>query len=141
MAVGGGDDRLHRSESVHAGSHRHQQRDLYRAKDQWICRCGIGDSRGDRTILSHHHSRSFLSGNDRRKPLYPGCFYRHQGGGLRTDPYFCGQAQWILAIAALVAIGVFGVTAVWAVLAGAVIGILYNIFWLGRRSGEKEDEK
>ena len=52
-----------------------------------------------------------------------------------------GPFQWILAIAALVAIGVFGVTAVWAVLAGAVIGILYNIFWLGRRSGEKEDEK
>ena len=52
-----------------------------------------------------------------------------------------GPFQWILAIAALVAIGVFGVTAVWAVLAGAIIGILYNAFWMGRRSGEKEDEK
>lgn len=52
-----------------------------------------------------------------------------------------GPFQWILAVAALIAIGVFGVTAVWAVLAGAVIGILYNTFRLGRRSEEKEDEK
>ena len=52
-----------------------------------------------------------------------------------------GPFEWILAIAALVAIGVFGVTAVWVVLAGAVIGVLYHAFWLRRRSGEKEDEK
>lgn len=34
--------------------------------------------------------------------------------------------QWILAAAAFVAIAAFGITAVWAVLAGAVLGIIYN---------------
>lgn len=52
-----------------------------------------------------------------------------------------GTFQWILAIASLLVIGVFGITAVWAVLAGAVIGILYNTFWLGRRNGAKEDDR
>lgn len=52
-----------------------------------------------------------------------------------------GPFQWILAIASLIAIGVFGITAVWAVLAGAVIGILYNGFRLGRRNGAKEDDR
>ena len=51
-----------------------------------------------------------------------------------------GPFQWILAIASLLAIGVFGITAIWAILAGAVIGILYNTFWLGRRNGVKEDD-
>lgn len=45
-----------------------------------------------------------------------------------------GPFQWVLAMGALIAIGVFGITAVWAVLAGAVIGILYNTLWLERRS-------
>lgn len=52
-----------------------------------------------------------------------------------------GPFQWILAIASLLAIGVFGITAIWAILAGAVIGILYNTFWLGRRNGVKEDDR
>ena len=52
-----------------------------------------------------------------------------------------GPFQWILAVAAFLAIGVFGVTAVWAVLAGAVIGILYNTLWLERKNREKEEEK
>ena len=34
--------------------------------------------------------------------------------------------QWILAAAAFAAIAAFGITAVWAVLAGAVLGIIYN---------------
>ena len=34
--------------------------------------------------------------------------------------------QWILAAAAFVAIAAFGITAVWAVLGGAVLGIIYN---------------
>lgn len=45
-----------------------------------------------------------------------------------------GPFQWVLAMGALIAIGVFGITAVWAVLAGAGIGILYNTLWLERRS-------
>ena len=52
-----------------------------------------------------------------------------------------GPFQWILAVAAFLAIGVFGITAVWAVLAGAVIGILYNTLWLERKNREKEEEK
>ena len=52
-----------------------------------------------------------------------------------------GPLQWILAVAAFLAIGVFGITAVWAVLAGAVVGILYNTLWLERKNRKKEEEK
>ena len=52
-----------------------------------------------------------------------------------------GPFQWIMAVAAFLAIGVFGITAVWAVLAGAVVGILYNTLWLERKNREKEEEK
>lgn len=52
-----------------------------------------------------------------------------------------GPFQWIMAIAALVAISAFGVTAVWAVLAGAVIGILYNTVRLKHQNGEERNEK
>ena len=52
-----------------------------------------------------------------------------------------GPFQWILAVAAFLAIGVFGITAVWAVLAGAVVGILYNTLWLERKNRKKEEEK
>ena len=51
-----------------------------------------------------------------------------------------GPLQWILAVAAFLAIGVFGITAVWAVLAGAVVGILYNTLWLERKNREKEED-
>lgn len=34
--------------------------------------------------------------------------------------------QWVLAAAALLAIGFFGITAVWAIIAGAIAGIIYN---------------
>lgn len=37
-----------------------------------------------------------------------------------------GWFQWVLAVASLVATGVFGITAVWAIIAGAVFGIVYN---------------
>ena len=33
------------------------------------------------------------------------------------------------------------ITAVWAVLAGAVVGILYNTLWLERKNRKKEEEK
>ena len=33
------------------------------------------------------------------------------------------------------------ITAVWAVLAGAVIGIVYNTLWLERKNRKKEEEK
>ena len=52
-----------------------------------------------------------------------------------------GPFQWILAVTSFLAIGVFGITAVWAVLAGAVVGILYNTLWLERKNREKEEEK
>ena len=51
-----------------------------------------------------------------------------------------GPFQWILAVAAFLAIGVFGITAVWAVLTGAVVGILYNTLWLERKNREKEED-
>lgn len=38
--------------------------------------------------------------------------------------------QWVLAIASLLAIGVFGITAIWAILAGAAAGIIYNFIKL-----------
>ena len=34
--------------------------------------------------------------------------------------------QWILAVISFVAIGVFGITAIWAIIAGAAAGIIYN---------------
>lgn len=34
--------------------------------------------------------------------------------------------QWVLAIAAFAAIGVFGITAIWAIIAGAAAGVVYN---------------
>lgn len=40
--------------------------------------------------------------------------------------------QWVLAIAALIAIGFFGVTAIWAIIVGAVVGIIYNSIRAGR---------
>lgn len=44
--------------------------------------------------------------------------------------------QWVLAVAALVAIGFFGITAVWAILAGAVAGVIYNSVKLRKDGGE-----
>lgn len=52
--------------------------------------------------------------------------------------------QWILAIGAFIVIAVFGLTAVWAILGGAVLGILYNYLWIGKRersSAEQEKEE
>ena len=46
--------------------------------------------------------------------------------------------QWVLAVAALVAIGFFGITAVWAILVGAVAGIIYNCAML--RKGKNAEE-
>lgn len=40
--------------------------------------------------------------------------------------------QWVLAIAAFIAIGIFGITAIWAIIAGAVAGIIYNSVRLGK---------
>lgn len=42
--------------------------------------------------------------------------------------------QWILAALALIAIGVFGVTAIWVIVAGAVLGILYHVITLKRKA-------
>jgi len=49
--------------------------------------------------------------------------------------------QWILAIGAFLAIGVFGITAIWAILAGAVLGILYNSFQLSRASAKEAEQE
>ena len=46
--------------------------------------------------------------------------------------------QWILAAAAFAAIGLFGVTAIWAIIAGAIAGIIYNSVMLNRR-GKADD--
>ena len=46
--------------------------------------------------------------------------------------------QWVLAISSLVAIGIFGITAIWAILAGAVIGIIYNSITLRRKDAVEE---
>lgn len=48
--------------------------------------------------------------------------------------------QWILAVGALLAIGVFGVTAIWVILAGAVIGIVYNSIRLRNDSETNKEE-
>lgn len=48
--------------------------------------------------------------------------------------------QWILAAAAFVAIAAFGVTAVWAVLGGAVLGIIYNSVKTGKFAEDKDDD-
>lgn len=37
-----------------------------------------------------------------------------------------GVFQWVLAIAAVIAIGVFGINAIWIILVGAFAGIIYN---------------
>ena len=50
-----------------------------------------------------------------------------------------GAFQWILAAGSFVVIGVFGITAIWAILAGAVLGIVYNTIKL--RKAEKEAEQ
>ncbi len=42
--------------------------------------------------------------------------------------------QWILAVLALIAIGVFGVTVIWPIIAGAVLGILHNAIALKRKA-------
>lgn len=55
-----------------------------------------------------------------------------------------GVFQWILAAAAVIAIGVFGINAVWSILAGAVAGIIYNSIKIKlehRKSAGKEDVK
>ena len=44
----------------------------------------------------------------------------YEGGGAAVP------ALWVLAAAALLAIGFFGITAVWAIIAGAIAGIIYN---------------
>lgn len=46
-----------------------------------------------------------------------------------------GLFQWTLAIVALIMIAVFDITAVWAIIVGAVAGILYHVHYLNRRSG------
>lgn len=43
---------------------------------------------------------------------------------------------WVLAVAAFVAIAVFGLNAIWAILAGALIGIAYNAVKLGKEVDE-----
>ena len=40
--------------------------------------------------------------------------------------------QWVLAIASVIAICAFGITAIWVILAGAVAGIIYNSVKLNR---------
>ena len=48
--------------------------------------------------------------------------------------------QWVLAIAALIVIAVFGVTAVWAILAGALLGILYQSIKMRRQRAGQDAE-
>lgn len=45
--------------------------------------------------------------------------------------------QWVLAVASLLAIGFFGITAIWAILAGAVAGIVYNAVKLKHKMPEE----
>ena len=133
------------------GAHCHQQRNLYWQEDEWIFWRGSCDDRSDRTIVSHHYSHCFIPGDGGRKSLYPGCVCWDKSSGLRIrlrisavklgKQIVKGPLQWILAVAAFLAIGVFGITAVWAVLAGAVVGILYNTLWLERKNRKKEEEK
>ena len=47
--------------------------------------------------------------------------------------------QWILAVAALIAIGVFGITAVWVIIAGGVLGIVYNAAAVKRAEKNREE--
>ena len=49
-----------------------------------------------------------------------------------TSPF-----QWILAAAAFIAIAVFGVTALWAVLGGAMAGIIYTAAKKGREAEKR----
>ncbi len=46
--------------------------------------------------------------------------------------------QWILMIGALLAVGVFGITAIWVILAGGVIGIAWTL--LSDRKGRPQDD-
>ena len=62
-----------RSKPVYAGSHCHQQRNLYWQEDEWVFWRGSCDDRSDRTIVSHHYSHCFIFGDGGRKSLYPGC--------------------------------------------------------------------
>lgn len=45
--------------------------------------------------------------------------------------------QWILAAASFVAVGIFGITAVWAILAGGIAGLIYNVI-KAKKTGEVE---
>lgn len=47
--------------------------------------------------------------------------------------------QWLLAAAALVAIGFFGITAVLAILAGALLGIAYNFARIKKEAKEEKN--
>jgi len=46
--------------------------------------------------------------------------------------------QWVLAVAAFIAIGFFGLTALWMILAGAVAGIAYNALTADRKKDGRE---
>lgn len=50
--------------------------------------------------------------------------------------------QWVLAVLAFAAIGIFGITAVWAVLGGAAAGIIYTCIRTGKndKSGKPSGE-
>lgn len=41
--------------------------------------------------------------------------------------------SWILTIMAFVMIAFFDITALWAIIAGGVIGVVYQVFWKSRR--------
>lgn len=50
--------------------------------------------------------------------------------------------QWILAAASLAAIGFFGITAIWAIIGGALAGVIYNSIKLrSKADDEQEAEK
>lgn len=55
-----------------------------------------------------------------------------------------GVFQWILAIAAVIAIGIFGINAIWTILAGAFAGIIFNSIKMKvehRKNSGEEDIK
>lgn len=49
--------------------------------------------------------------------------------------------QWVMAIAAFLLIAVFGINAVWTLLAGAVIGIIYNNIKLKEKAEEEQNSE
>ena len=49
--------------------------------------------------------------------------------------------QWILAVAAFVIIGIFGVNAIWALIAGAVLGIIYSCVTTGKKAEQDSSEE